>query len=925
MNGSKHFAFFVVSMVFILLFNATWVSPVDASNSETAAPNTVDGEIRNVIREYFELRYRAFNTLQLEGIDDLISDQPDAWAFADAELDKLAVEIKHTEINRLRFLDYEFFLDFKDISINDTAQTATVVVSVRHDVIHEISMELDPSNPIVSHLYNLEHTIFLRQEQDQWKIVSDDYVDYLWRMLKQSVIPSDDILRNMEAASLPMLRSESIQAEFSCDLPVDGSTHAYYREGAVQYALDHIAIYNLNYPNYDTDPRFGDCTNFVSQALYEGGNVSMAFCDPNGLYCSSGADGNLGWFLESDNFRASAWTHVGKFHEFVLDPIADQQYGWTEGPEGCEIKKENIGQVALGDVIQYEWGNNNGVWDHAVIVVDILNGIPYIASHSEDVGPVPYTYFSYQNIRGIHIERSDGYGTGPTPTPIPTLPPAQNVSISISQNNDDAGTNPSPCDFSATDPEVYLGACSNGGNITSGFRFNAVQIPRGANIENAYITFTVDGTYTLPVKVELYGEATGNSATFTTTNPPAKRLTTNSSTLWDITDTWKVGDRRNTPNFSSVIQEIVNQADWNSGNSLSIILNNVDSGTLHRRVIAFERASAHPDFDPAELVVTYTLGSAPSATPTSVTPSPPTPTPVPTTAIPPTATPKPWYCFCNLFCPKPSRLLASEPAIFGTPTPMPANSPYRSLVQQAVEISELTTLLYRVEVEIMSKSVEGQRLTTLYYDYAPNIAGLLLVDEDLFDQGGRVLMSFVPGLQAILDGNGDTVIITDEQVIEAQAFLDVLLDKGDTDLRNVISTELEHHPLASMIGITMDEALTYTNGYQLTWRPPLSVANPYIAQSGRTIPVEFTLTDFQDNFAFDVSVKLQVVDNAGNIVVDPVVLGSNPTNGILVQGMKYHYNLQTKGLKVGIYTLQVFYNSVVPNEPTTWTIQIKGK
>ena len=99
----------------------------------------------------------------------------------------------------------------------------------------------------------------------------------------------------------------------------------------------------------------------------------------------------------------------------------------------------------------------------------------------------------------------------------------------------------------------------------------------------------------------------------------------------------------------------------------------------------------------------------------------------------------------------------------------------------------------------------------------------------------------------------------------------------------------------------------------------------YIAQSGRTIPVEFTLTDFQDNFAFDESVKLQVVDNAGNIVVDPVDLGSNPTNGIVIQGMKYHYNLQTKGLKAGIYILQVLYNSAAPNEPATWTIQIKGK
>jgi len=69
----------------------------------------------------------------------------------------------------------------------------------------------------------------------------------------------------------------------------------------------------------------------------------------------------------------------------------------------------------------------------------------------------------------------------------------------------------------------------------------------------------------------------------------------------------------------------------------------------------------------------------------------------------------------------------------------------------------------------------------------------------------------------------------------------------------------------------------------------------------------------------------RVIDDNGNIVIGPISLGSNSNEGIVVQGHKYHYNLQTKGLNANIYILQVFYNSVVPNEPAVWMIHIKAK
>ena len=65
---------------------------------------------------------------------------------------------------------------------------------------------------------------------------------------------------------------------------------------------------------------------------------------------------------------------------------------------------------------------------------------------------------------------------------------------------------------------------------------------------------------------------------------------------------------------------------------------------------------------------------------------------------------------------------------------------------------------------------------------------------------------FVPSLQALLDGNGDTITITSEQVTGLQSFLNALVEQGDPELQAAILSELERHPLENMAGATMGEA-----------------------------------------------------------------------------------------------------------------------
>ncbi|MEK7786492.1 MAG: hypothetical protein AAB658_13870, partial [Chloroflexota bacterium] len=63
-----------------------------------------------------------------------------------------------------------------------------------------------------------------------------------------------------------------------------------------------------------------------------------------------------------------------------------------------------------------------------------------------------------------------------------------------------------------------------------------------------------------------------------------------------------------------------------------------------------------------------------------------------------------------------------------------------------------------------------------------------------------------PMLQALIDGNGNSVIITAEQVQAVQSFLDHLSAVASPALQQTIADERAQHPLDQMIGMTMDDA-----------------------------------------------------------------------------------------------------------------------
>ncbi len=150
----------------------------------------------------------------------------------------------------------------------------------------------------------------------------------------------------------------------------------YDRTSAVIYAQKYAQKRNPKYFNFDK--LGGNCTNFVSQCIYAGSKV-MNFSP------------SLGWYYNSLNDRAPAWTGVNELYNFLTRNI-------HIGPFG---KLVNADSIMLGDII--ELGRNNNDFYHSVIVSNIINGRIFVCSNTRDTLNVPLDYYSFYSARYIHI------------------------------------------------------------------------------------------------------------------------------------------------------------------------------------------------------------------------------------------------------------------------------------------------------------------------------------------------------------------------------------------------------------------------------------------------------------------------------------------------------------------------------------------
>ena len=132
------------------------------------------------------------------------------------------------------------------------------------------------------------------------------------------------------------------------------------------------------------------------------------------------------------------------------------------------------------------------------------------------------------------------------------------------------------------------------------------------------------------------------------------------------------------------------------------------------------------------------------------------------------------------------------------------------LVTQAISVTEVAfdlPLYYRVRDEILAGSSNGQHLTNLYYTHSPEIITLVLSNTTVMSQALQTIQIWEPNLEAMVEGQGDSAIITAAQIQTMDDFLQTLSALGSPALQAAIAEERASLPdLSTFVGMSMAQA-----------------------------------------------------------------------------------------------------------------------
>ena len=149
----------------------------------------------------------------------------------------------------------------------------------------------------------------------------------------------------------------------------------YNRNKAIEYAKKWAYGRNPKYYNFDN--LGGDCTNFISQCLYNGSKVMNYKKD-------------IGWYYINGNDKSPSWTGVEFLYKFITQNNGVSIFG----------KEVMESEIEIGDVIQLSFDGSN--FGHSLILVN--KNEMTVAAHTFNTYNRKLSSYSYEKARFIHIE-----------------------------------------------------------------------------------------------------------------------------------------------------------------------------------------------------------------------------------------------------------------------------------------------------------------------------------------------------------------------------------------------------------------------------------------------------------------------------------------------------------------------------------------
>ena len=315
--------------------------------------------------------------------------------------------------------------------------------------------------------------------------------------------------------------------------------------------------------------------------------------DTTALNISADASGNSAALSTADfDITSRASTSASVTWDASSTPAMT---GWTAG---TSYQTPDLAAVVQQIVNRSDWCGGN-----AMTLKLAGTGHRSAASYDAGSGTAPHLVIKYD----LSSVPTDGSSCKKT-----TLTRQVAASSDDAQEDDGAIAN-------LTNDRVYMASTSTktgGRNGTTtyttskvGLRFTNIQIPKNSTIQSAYLQFVARSDDNTSLNLSINGQATDDAATFTSAlGAISGRSSTSAVVSWNGVSTWYQDSTYQSPDVSSIVQEIVNRSGWAAGNDMAFIISGL-SATNRREAYSYNGSPG----DAPKLIVNFVdNGSSPS-------------------------------------------------------------------------------------------------------------------------------------------------------------------------------------------------------------------------------------------------------------------------------------------------------------------------
>lgn len=344
---------FILCIVLGIIGSVSWFCFSSTAHSRNSESNLNKPEIEKEVKDLFYIRNKAILTKDLEAIDYIYDKDSKYgnWAY-EHEIKKMKYLFNWSGKQGVKFTDIVPLIVVRSIKGDDKNCSINLICSTEYKYTYE-------NVPEKVNMFRIgtAHSLRLTKKDDRWIINKEWYTD-----------PFADSL------NLENIKAGDIKSYIASETARDFSTLNERRVSAVAYADHYCGIaaneedgfkYNTKYGDFN--PLGGDCANFASQILHEGGKFKK----------------NSTWNFDGKS-GSKSWLNANAFKDYMLGSgraslIAHGNYD--------KVYKASY-KLLPGDFVAYEKGGK--VTHISVVTGADSKGYSLVNCHNTDRYRVPW-------------------------------------------------------------------------------------------------------------------------------------------------------------------------------------------------------------------------------------------------------------------------------------------------------------------------------------------------------------------------------------------------------------------------------------------------------------------------------------------------------------------------------------------------------